>query len=80
MYNNVKQGITDFQNIEEKFTLHNRDLFRYIQFRDYYNKEMKMENSHEINPVIKNMISMFYDSIMECKGNSTLNLKLRWEK
>ena len=52
-----------------------------------------MDVSHEINPVIKNMInaykpnsksikviSMFYDSIMECKGNSTLYLKLRWEK
>ena len=82
-----------FQKLKETFSFHNLDLFRYIQFRDYYNKEIKMEISHEINPVIKNMInaykpnskslkviSMFYDSIMECMGNSTLYLKLRWEK
>lgn len=51
-----------------------------------------MENCQEINPVVKVMmdayrpnskcikvISMFYESIMECKGNSTLYLKSKWE-
>ena len=82
-----------FQTLKEKLTLYNLDLFRCIQFRDCCNKELKMEISYEINPVVKNMmnaykpnskcvnvISMFYESIMECKGNSTLYLKWRWEK
>ena len=52
-----------------------------------------MEISYEINLVVKNMINaykpnskgvtvicMFYESIMDCKCNSTLYLKWKWEK
>lgn len=87
------EELLTFQTLKEKFSLTNRDLFRYIQFRDYFNREIKMETSHEINPVVKIMmnayksnskcvkiISMFYVSIMESKANSTLYLKSRWEK
>lgn len=87
------EELLTFQTLKEKFSLTNRDLFRYIQFRDYFNREIKMEISHEMNPVVKIMmnayksnsksakiISMFYVSIMESKGNSTLYLKSRWEK
>lgn len=82
-----------FQTLKEKLSLTNRDLFRFIQFRDYFYREIKMETSHEISPVVKIMmnayksdskcakiISSFYVSIMESKTNSTLYLKSRWEK
>ena len=84
--------LISFQTLKERFSLQNRDLFRYIQFRDYYKKEIKTERSHEINPVVKilmdaygpnnnciKIISRFYKSIAECKGNSTLYVKSKWE-
>ena len=35
-----------FQTLKEKNTFHNLDIFRYIQFVDHYNKELKMEISY----------------------------------
>ena len=51
--------LQSFQILKDKFALQNRDLSRYIQFRDYYNKEVKIENTQETNYVINVMLSAY---------------------
>lgn len=83
--------IRSFEDLKKRFALKNQDLFRYLQLREYYNKEMKRPAPEEMNPVmevmvkaytqkISRVISRLYHSIMECQKKSTLYIKHKWEK
>lgn len=79
-----------FQEMKDKFLLSNQDHFRYLQLRDYFNKEVKSTIELDKNNVIhtilgayilkgKRTISILYQQLMACKGN-TLYVKHKWEK
>lgn len=81
--------IRSFQYLKDKFSLDNRDFFRYLQLREYYNKEIKDRN--EPNAVLETLcgayqqkmrkiVSKLYSSLMSCQKNTTLYVKEKWEK
>ena len=78
-----------FQTLKDKFRLDNRDFFRYLQIRDYYNKEIKPTDG--VHPIIKifqrayravtpRAISELYNCLMDSKKDSTTYVKMKWEK
>ena len=80
-----------FQQMKEKFALYNQDHFRYLQLRDYFEREVKPNTNQDKNGVISivigtynsgryRIISALYQQLMESKGNSTLYVKQKWEK
>lgn len=87
----IKEGsILSFQDLKERFSLDNQDHFRYLQLRNYYNKEVKPNINVDKNRVIKTVIgaysfkskriiSVLYKQLMESKGNTTY-VKHKWEK
>ncbi|ROL05644.1 LINE-1 retrotransposable element ORF2 protein [Anabarilius grahami] len=79
-----------FQELKDSFDLNNHDLFRYLQLRDYYCKEIKGISSDVVNPLIEIMcgayqqktnkiVSKLYRSLMENLKNTTLYVKTKWE-
>jgi hypothetical protein len=85
-----KGEMKSFEEIKNKYNLVNRDLFRYLQLRDYYDKEIKKKEM-EIHPIIKiviraygevipRTISLLYSCLMGSRGDSTIYVKNKWEK
>ena len=84
----TKEGnFMSFQQMREMFALYNWDHFRYLQLRDYCEREVKPNTNQEKNCVISivigtynRIISALYQQLMESKGNSNLYVKQKWEK
>ena len=45
-----------------KYDLGKHEFYRYLQQRDYYRKDIKMDPSMEVNGVIQTMISIYKDT------------------
>lgn len=83
--------LESFQNLEQRFELGRHDFFRFLQMRDYYNKEIQvgpsMEESNIIQIMIKaykgsniRMISALYKALISADKHTTQNIKAKWEK
>ena len=77
-----------FQDLKTKYSLENKDFYRYLQLRDYFTKERR--SNETINKVIgividsykqkgSRPISAFYRALGESRKDSTLNIKAEWE-
>lgn len=88
----IKNGnFMSFQEIKQKYDLSNQDHFRYLQIRDFFNKKIKRSVNLDKNPTIKSItetynakkfriISTIYGHIMEARGNTTMYVKLKWQR
>lgn len=55
-------GLESFQNMRVKYDLGKHEFFRYLQLRDYYRKEIKVDPSTQVNVVIQTIISIYKDT------------------
>lgn len=80
-----------FQDLKGEFDLKNGDLFRYLQLRHFYDTEIRDGISAEGNGVIEmltgaykqtpsKIVSKLYKSLQKRNGESTLYVKLKWER
>ncbi len=78
-----------FQALKDKFGLVNHDLFRYLQVRQFYLKEIK--NNYEINQIVQVIIqtymkgtsktvSKLYKGISNLRNHSIEYIRLKWGK
>ena len=85
----VEKG--EMQSFQYLRDLERGEHFTYLQVRDYYIKEIKMDKTTKQNGMIKVMIeayegkkgrgnSTLYQALLESRGNSTLYIKEKWEK
>ena len=80
--------MTSFQEIKDLFGLTNTDLFRYLQMRDYYIKEIKTDEVHPLIQVFLTShqrhtpkeITKLYSHLLESRQHSTIYVKSKWEK
>ncbi len=89
-YTLQKDGeLESFQNMKDKYDLDKHEFYRYLQLRDYYKKEIRMDPSMEMNGVIQiiinsyneiknKIISALYQKLMMNK-HSTKYIKEKWE-
>lgn len=83
----IKKGvIKSFQDLKNENDLTNKDLFRYLQLRDYYIKNIKT-NEDKIDPVIKLLVKAYsqhipkaVSALYSCLMESTLYVKSKWER
>lgn len=86
-HNNFKS----FQSLKEEFSLENRDMFRYLQLRHFYDTEIKREISREGNEVVdvliaaykqtpSKVVSKLYRGLQKRNGANTLYVKSKWER
>ena len=54
-----EKDLESFQNMRDKYDLSEHEFYRYLQLRDYYRKEIKIDPSMEVNGVIQTIISIF---------------------
>lgn len=85
----IKDGnFMSFQEIKQKYDLSNQDHYRYLQIRDFLNKEVKHSVDLDKNSIIKTItevykakkiriISTIYKHIMEARGCTTTYVKQR---
>ena len=88
----IKDGsFKSFQQLKEEFELENQDHFRYLQLRDFYNKNVKSKVNLNNNAIIQMLIGIYnskkykiisslYKGLMESKDCNTSGIKLKWEK
>ncbi len=85
----VERGkMQSFEKLRDKFGLDEREQYRYLQMRDYYEKEIKTDNENEVIEVFRKayegekcrVISALYRSLMSCRKISSLYVKGKWEK
>lgn len=85
----VKRGkLQSFEKLRDKFGLDEHEQYRYLQIRDYYEKEIKTDTDNEVIEVFKRayegkkcrVISALYGSLMSCRKSSSLYIKEKWEK
>ena len=85
----VKDGkLFSFQKLKETFGLEESDHYRYLQIKDYYEKEVKTDSNHEIINVFqraykgngnRKIISVLY-KIFLSEQCSTLYIREKWER
>lgn len=86
----LKGKMKSFQEMKNEYGLANQDLFRYLQLRDYYCKEVKRAED-DIHPIIKlfsraygevtpRAVSKLYMCLIELNKDSTVYVKNKWEK
>ena len=76
-----------FENLRKKYDLDKHEFFRYLQVRDYYDKEIKTDSMSEVIKIMVQsyenkkcrVISALYQALMTGKQLSTLYLKEKWE-
>lgn len=83
--------VLSFQDLKEKFGLHNQDHFRYLQIRDFTSKKFPRDvitGRDEIliifqraykNVTLQKIISKLYSALQNLKSDHTLDIKERWE-
>uniref|UniRef100_A0A3B5R1I6 Reverse transcriptase domain-containing protein n=1 Tax=Xiphophorus maculatus TaxID=8083 RepID=A0A3B5R1I6_XIPMA len=78
-----------FETLKRKHDLCADDFFRFLQVRNYFNKELKvhLHNLRFVETFILltkskpgKTISRLYDAILRCKKDSTVYIKVKWEK
>ena len=78
----IKNGnFSSFQEIKQKYNLNNQDHFRYLQIRDYFDKDTKRNaNLGLIRNIIGiynskkyKIISTMYSNLMERRGNNFIH-------
>lgn len=57
-----KRQLESFQNIKEKYDLNKHDFYKYLQLRNYFLKEIKMDPSGEMNGVIQTIINAYKET------------------
>lgn len=57
-----EEELESFQNLREKYDLGTHELYRYLQFRDDYRKEIIAGPAREVIGVIQIIISAYKDS------------------
>lgn len=83
--------VRSFQDLKTSFELKDHDFFRYLQLREYYDKDIKLSDGEEENAVLGTIIgayqqrtlkiiSKLYNSMMSCQNASTLYVKEKWEQ
>ena len=56
----IKNGnFMSFHEIKQKYNLNNQDHFRYLQIRDYFDKEIKQNVNLDNNRIITNIIGIY---------------------
>ncbi|TKS65943.1 PiggyBac transposable element-derived protein 4 [Collichthys lucidus] len=86
----LKGKMKSFQEMKNEYGLANQDLFRYLQLRDYYCKEVKRAED-DIHPIIRlfsraygevtpRAVSKLYMCLIELNKDSTVYVKNKWEK
>ncbi len=79
------------EQLQKEFELENKDFFRYLQIRDYYDKRIKPTLSRKDNAVTdilieacskknKKIICRIYQGLQKQNGNSTGSIKTKWEE
>lgn len=59
----MKDGqLESFQNIKDKYDLDKHEFYRYLQLRDYFMKEIRMDPSREVNGVIQIIINTYKET------------------
>uniref|UniRef100_A0A3Q2ZLE5 Reverse transcriptase domain-containing protein n=2 Tax=Kryptolebias marmoratus TaxID=37003 RepID=A0A3Q2ZLE5_KRYMA len=88
----LKDGhFKSFQELQQEFALRTQDHFRYLQLRDFYNKEIKHKIDPNENGIVKMLIeiykgkkhrtvSLLYKYLLENRGTNTLEIKTKWER
>ena len=51
--------LKSFSELQKEFGLENKDFFRYLQIRDFYNKKIKLTLSREGNTVIDTLTGAY---------------------
>lgn len=80
-----------FEKVKNEFHLVNKDLFRYLQLRQFYDTQVKTKLSTESNALIgmlleaykqlpSKIVSKLYACLQNCNSNTTLYVKLKWEE
>ena len=86
-----KQNFKSFSQLKDEFGLENRDLYRYLQLRHFYETEVKKEISVEGNDVIEvltgaykqtplRIVSKLYRGLLKQQGRNKVYIKMKWEK
>ena len=84
----IRQGkMQSFEDLRVKHDLEHREFFRYLQMRDYFEKEIKTDWRSEVILIMTQayikkqdkVISALYQGLMASKNNSTLYIKKKWE-
>ena len=81
----------NFDKLKQEFKLENGDLYRYLQLRNFYDKEVKRHLSADINELIvfltgaykstpSKIVSKLYSSLQKCNGRNSLYIKSKWEQ
>lgn len=79
-----------FERVKNEFKLENKDLFRYLQLRHFFDTQVKTGISSENNVLVKMMmdaneempskaVSKLYACLQKCNGNTSLYIKSKWE-
>lgn len=85
------KNFKSFEKLKQEFKLENRHLYRYLQLRDFYQKEVKRNLSEEIQKLILfvakayentplKIVSKLYGCLQECNGRNSLYVKSKWEQ
>ena len=87
----IKKLFPSFQQLQEKFNLHNRDFFKYLQIRSFVMKtfpsfpheppESIMETLLQSDPLTKGSISRIHNTLFQIDCTATLDhLKEAWQE
>lgn len=79
-----------FERVKNEFELENKDLFRFLQLRHFFDTQVKTVISSESNVLIKMMtdaykempskaVSKLYTCLQKCNGNTSWYIKSKWE-
>ena len=80
-----------FEKVKKEFKLENKDLFRYLQLRHFYDTQVKSQLLDNCNKLVEMLlvsikempsrtVSKLYSCLQRCNGNNTYNVKVKWEK
>ncbi len=83
--------IKGFLNLKKDYGLEDYDQFRYLQVRDFFEKEIKPDLPQELKKVTTTLcnayknktgrvISLLYQGLLQNRGISTLYIRDRWVK
>lgn len=80
--------LQSFEKLRERFGLDKHEQYRYLQIKDYYEKEIKTDTDNEVVEVFQRayegkkcrVISVLYRSLMSCRKSSSLYIKEKWEE
>lgn len=85
-----KGSFQSFETLKRKYNLCADDFFRYLQVRHYFNQDLKVHVNNlgfvetfislTESRAVNKTISRLYNAILRCKKDSTVYVKVKWEK